>query len=635
MAIRAVRSFMGILFLVSSSFEDAPDTDDLRVALRALAGILVAPRTGTMAILSLRGVCQSYQDRPLLVGVDLTVEAGERLALVGHNGSGKSTLLSILAGLHVPDSGERAAQRGLKLEYLEQEPHLDPEASVRALVRGHQHELSEHRIEELCTRLSVRDPDALCHTLSGGEKRRAALARALLSKPDLLLLDEPTNHLDAFVTDWLEDHLLETRTAFVLVTHDRYFLDRLVTRIAELDRGALFLYEGGYGDYLEQRAARLEVEAQDEGSRQILLRRETAWMRRGAPARTSKSKSRIQRYHALAGDAPVPLARELELYIPPGPRLGTRVLNLRGVTKGFGGRTLVPVLDLELGPGERLGVVGPNGAGKSTLVKLCMGLLAPDAGTIERGETVRFASVSQDKSELDPTKTVVEEIASGQELVRVGERSQRVETFLDRFLFPGTRKQQLIGKLSGGERSRVLLAKLLLQGGNVLVLDEPTNDLDLATLRALEEALLAFEGSALLISHDRWFLDRVATRLVYLDGEGGARLFYGDFSALLETLAREREVAKPEREVKRDPREEGERTKKKGLAPWQQREYDGLLGKIAELESQETALAARLADPLLYTKPRAEIEAAQQQHHARAQDLAAAMARWEELESLR
>ncbi len=588
-----------------------------------------------MAILSLRGVRQSYQDRPLLAGVDLTLESGERLALVGHNGSGKSTLLSILAGVHVPDSGERAVQRGLKLEFLEQEPQLDPQASVRAVVRGREQELSEHRIEELCSRLAVRDPDALVHTLSGGEKRRAALARALLSKPDLLLLDEPTNHLDAFVTDWLEDHLLETRTAFVLVTHDRYFLDRLVTRIGELDRGQLFLYEGGYGDYLEQRAARLEVEQKDEGTRQILLRRETAWMRRGAPARTSKSKSRIQRYHALAGDVPVPLARELELEIPPGPRLGSRVLALRGVSKGFGGRTLVPELDLEFGPGERLGIVGPNGAGKSTLVKLCMGLLQPDAGTIERGETVRFASVSQDKSELDPTKTVVQEIAQGQELVRVGDSALRVETFLERFLFPGTRKQQLVGRLSGGEKSRVLLAKLLLQGGNVLVLDEPTNDLDLATLRALEEALLAFEGSALLISHDRWFLDRVATRLLYLDGEGHARLHYGDFSDLLETLARERAAARPEREERRDPREDVERAKKKGLAPWQQREYEGLLGKIAQLETQETALAARLADPALYTRSRAEIEAAQHEHHARAQELAAAMARWEELEGLR
>ncbi|MBK7643568.1 MAG: ATP-binding cassette domain-containing protein [Planctomycetes bacterium] len=588
-----------------------------------------------MALLSLRDVRQSYQDRPLLAGVDLVVEPGERMALVGHNGSGKSTLLSILAGAHEPDSGERAVQRGLKLEFLEQEPHLDPAQSVRALVRGNQHELSEHRIEELCTRLCVRDPDALCGTLSGGERRRAALGRALLSKPDLLLLDEPTNHLDAFVTDWLEDHLLETRTAFVLVTHDRYFLDRVVSRIAELDRGQLFLYEGGYRDYLEQRAARLVVEDKDESSRQILLRRETAWMRRGAPARTSKSKSRIQRFHELSGDAPVPLARELELEIPPGPRLGSRVLELHGVTKGYGGRTLVPQLDLELGPGERLGIVGPNGAGKSTLVKLCMGLLEPDSGTIERGETVRFASVSQDKSELDPAKTVVQEIASGQELVRVGERAQRVETFLERFLFPGTRKQQLVGKLSGGEKSRVLLAKLLLQGGNVLVLDEPTNDLDLATLRALEEALLAFEGSAIVVSHDRWFLDRVATRLVHLDGEGGARNFHGDFSSLLETLEAEREAAKPEREERRDTREDAERAKRKGLAPWQQREYDGLLGKIAELEAQETRLAARLAEPELYTQPRAAIEAAQQEHHARAQELAAAMARWEELEGLR
>ena len=588
-----------------------------------------------MALLSLRGIRQSYQERPLLAGVDLALEAGERLALVGHNGSGKSTLLSILAGLREPEAGERAVQRGLVLEYLEQEPRLDAQRRVRELVRGTQQELSEHRVEELCSHLDIRDPDALAGTLSGGERRRVALARALLSKPDLLLLDEPTNHLDAFATDWLEDHLLETRTAFVLVTHDRYFLDRVVTRIAELDRGRLFLYEGGYRDYLEQRAARRAVEEQDEASRQILLRRETAWMRRGAPARTSKSKARIQRYHALVDDAPVALPRELELAIPPGPRLGSRVLELAGVAKSLGGRRLFAGLDLELGPGERLGIVGPNGAGKSTLVQLCMGLVAPDEGTLERGETVRFARVTQEKSELDPAKTVVAEIAGDTELVRLGERAQRVESFLERFLFRGRAKQQLVGLLSGGEKSRVLLAKLLLQGGNVLVLDEPTNDLDLATLRALEEALLAFEGSALVISHDRWFLDRVATRLLYLDGCGGARLHYGDFSGLLETLEEERRAARPAREEKRETREEPERARKKGLAPWQQREYEGLLETIAALEAREAGLGARLADPALYARPRAEIEAAQREHAEAQAELARALSRWEELEGLR
>jgi ATP-binding cassette subfamily F protein uup len=589
-----------------------------------------------MSLVSLRGVVKNFRERPILDRVDLSISANERLALIGGNGSGKSTLLSILAGQTEADEGERAVQRGLRIAWLEQEPRLEPHWTIREAVQAASEEREQHEVEEVLSRLELGRIERTCGTLSGGERRRVDLARALVARPGLLLLDEPTNHLDAFTTDWLEDHLLATRTPFVLVTHDRYFLDRVVTRICELDRGQLHFTEGGYSDYLEERTRRLGVEAQNEASRQILLRRETAWMRRGAPARTTKAKARISRYEALVQDAPIALPRELELAIPEGPRLGSRVVTAHGISKSLGGRELLRKLDLELAPGEKLAVVGPNGAGKSTLLRILTGTLEPDSGRVDTGETVRFASVAQNKDTLDPAKTVAEEIAGRSELVRIGERELRVESFLDGFLFPGPQKRSPIGKLSGGEKSRVLLAKLLIQGGNVLVLDEPTNDLDLATLRALEEALLVFPGSCLIVSHDRWFVDRVANRILYLDGEGGARLHSGDLSSLLEALSKERSAARGS-ETKTAPRTTPTEApvRRKGLAPWQQREYDGLLERIAAAEATEKSAASALEDPGLYTGPRAVLAEKQAAHQAAQQQLEQLLARWEELESLR
>ena len=642
-----------------------------------------------MSLISLEGVTKGLNDRVLLDEVSMAVGEGERVGLLGPNGSGKSTLLRILAGLEPPDGGQRVMKRGLRLGYLEQEPELDGELTVREAVRSglgdhaevlaelegiharlgeaddgierllvRQSELEarlerlggydvEHRIESTLQALGLEDFEARCGRLSGGERRRVALAQLLLGGPELLLLDEPTNHLDALVTEWLEGWFLETRTPLLLVTHDRYFLDRVVDRIVELDRGKLVGYGGGYHEYLEARAARMAAEQKAESARLNQLRRETAWMRRGAPARTTKAKARIQRYEQLAGSAPAELPVELIYEIPPGPRLGSKVLEVKGITKSFGGRVVVPPLDLELSSGTRLGVVGPNGAGKSTLLSLLNGELEGDAGTRAVGDTVQFMGIDQLRAELDPELTVTETIVGRGAIVQVAGRSIRIESFLDKWGFPARAQHTLVSKLSGGERARLLLARLMTAEGNVLFLDEPTNDLDLATLRALEEALMAFPGAVVVVSHDRWFLDRVATQILYLDGHGGARLHHGDLSGLLEQLARER---KRDREVEatRTKEAKGARaaagapkdrakdaSRARRIAPWEQKELAQVEARIAEVEAELAAIDERLADPELYDGPRAAAEELQAARSELDSELAGAYARWEELEALR
>jgi len=639
-----------------------------------------------VSLITVENLSRHHGARELLRDVSFVLGDGERVGLVGPNGGGKSTLLRILAGAEVADGGTVTVQRGLSVGWLEQDPALDPTLSVRdavrrglhrrdavlaemqatademehapaerldALLARHtrlEHELDalgghdvEHRVEATLHSLDLPDFDALCGALSGGERRRVALARLILARPDLLLLDEPTNHLDAFVTDWLEDWFLDTRVPLLLVTHDRYFLDRVVDRILELDRGRLIGCDGGYTEYVQARAERLAAEAHAESSRLNLLRRETAWIRRGPPARTTKPKARIHRYEKLVADAPVLTAADLELVIPPGPRLGTRVLEAHGISKRFGARVVLPKLDLEIGAGTRLGIVGPNGAGKTTLLNILLGRLAPDTGRVETGETVRFMGIDQQRTDLDPDKTIAEEVAGRSDLVLVDGRSLRVEGFLERFGFPVNRQHTLVGHLSGGERNRVLLAKLLCAGGNVLVLDEPTNDLDLATLRALEEALLIFPGAVLVVSHDRWFLDRIATHILHLDGHGGARLHTGDLSSLLDRIKKEAAAARDAQAAAGRAAKSGAPAaaateasrKRKKLAPWQAKELQEIEKQLPQVEAELAAVDAELAQPSLYTGPAAKRERVQARRATLAAESAKLYARWEELEALR
>ncbi|MBK7878128.1 MAG: ATP-binding cassette domain-containing protein [Planctomycetes bacterium] len=633
-----------------------------------------------MSLLTLQSITKTLRDCLFFSSITLTLSPTTRLALVGPNGSGKSTLLRILAGTDTADTGTRSTRRDLRLAYLSQSPTLPTAPTLRAAIHASlterastlaaldtlRHELAtadatrttqllarQSALETQLTTLGGHDIDPTIDTelahfglhdadrpfdsFSQGELRRAALACLFLAGPELLLLDEPTNQLDVFTIDALEDRLIEERRPFVLVTHDRYFLDRVVTEIAELDRGALHVYEGNYADYLAARADRLSTEDRQNSARNAVILRETAWMRRGAPARSTKQKARITRFEELTAEGLQSRSRELELELLPGPRLGSRVVALRSVSKSAAGRVVLSKLDFELLPGERVGLVGANGAGKSLLLALCSGAVLPDSGTRELGETVRFAALDAQRQPLDPAKTVLQELAGRSDQIQVGDRVVRAESFLERFLFPGTMKHAPIRQLSGGERMRVLLAKLLIAGGNVLLLDEPTNDLDLATLRAFEETLTEFAGSALIVSHDRWFLDRVATRILYLDGKGAIRHHVGDLSSLLETLAEEQAArtttkssAAPRASAK--PAAEEPKKRAKGLAPWEQREYDELLATIAKTEGELATLDAALADPALYTTRRAELAPLQTKRAAVQTTLDTSYARWQVLE---
>jgi len=524
-------------------------------------------------IYSMMKVGKYHNKKPVLKDISLSYFYGAKIGVLGLNGSGKSTLLRIMAGVDKDFVGQASLSPGYSVGFLEQEPHLDEDKTVRQVVeegvqqtvdllkefeeinlkfaepmsddemnklierQGEvQEQLDAHDAWDLDSRLemamdALRCPpgDSPVKVLSGGEKRRVALCRLLLQKPDILLLDEPTNHLDAETVAWLEHHLQRYEGTIIAVTHDRYFLDNVAGWILELDRGEGIPWKGNYSSWLEQKQERLRREEKSESDRQKTLERELEWIRLTPKARHAKSKARITAYEKMLAQESDQRARDLELYIPPGPRLGGVVIEADGVAKGYGERLLFENLSFQLPPGGIVGVIGPNGAGKTTLFRLITGQEQPDAGSFKVGDTVKLAYVDQSRT-LDPDKTIWEEVTGGEEMIRLGKLQVNSRGYVARFNFSGSDQQKKVGVLSGGERNRVHLAKMLREEGNVLLLDEPTNDLDVNTMRALEEALENFAGCAVVISHDRWFLDRIATHILAFEGDSRVVYFDGNYS---------------------------------------------------------------------------------------------------------
>jgi sulfate-transporting ATPase len=527
-------------------------------------------------IYTMKGVSKVYPpNRFVLKNIYLSYFYGAKIGVLGLNGSGKSSLLKIMAGVDTEFLGEAFPAKKMKVGYLEQEPHLDETLSVRdnifsqmgdlpKLLKDYnaindkfsdpdldpdemtklidkQGELQEkiealggwevdQKIEIVIDALRCPDADQMVTHLSGGEKRRVALARLIMSSPDILLLDEPTNHLDAESVAWLEQYLAKFPGTVIAVTHDRYFLDNVAGWILELDRGEGIPWKGNYSSWLEQKDKRLASEEKEQSKKAKTLERELEWIRQGAKARQSKSKARISAYENLMKEPSAEKLQEMSIYIPPGPRLGDIVIEATGVTKGYGKKLLLDKVDFTIPKGAIVGVIGPNGVGKSTLFRMITGKETADNGTFKVGQTVKIAYVDQTRETLDPNKSVYEELSGGSDLIKLGARELNARQYVSWFNFSGSDQQKKVGTLSGGERNRVNLAKILKEGANLLLLDEPTNDLDVNTMRALEEALLEFGGSVVVISHDRWFLDRICTHIMAFEGDSKTYFYPGNFS---------------------------------------------------------------------------------------------------------
>lgn len=525
-------------------------------------------------IYSMYRVSKFYEKKPILKNISLSYFYGAKIGVLGLNGSGKSSLLRILAGVDSEFEGKISLAPGFTVGFLEQEPALDESMTVRQAVEQGvqatvdllaefnainekfaepmsddemnalidkqakvQDKLDAVNAWELDSRLEMAMDALRCppgemqiKVLSGGEKRRVALTRLLLQEPDILLLDEPTNHLDAETVAWLEQHLQRYKGTVIAVTHDRYFLDNVAGWILELDRGEGIPWKGNYSSWLDQKQKRLQQEEKQESSRQKTLARELEWIQMSPKGRHAKSKARIKSYESLLEEGSEKRAEQIEIYIPPGPRLGKLVIEAEKVSKGFEDRLLVENMSFSLPPGGIIGVIGPNGAGKTTLFEMITGQQSPDQGLIRVGETVKLSYVDQSRDSLDPEKTIWETISDGQDTVKLGNREVNSRAYVGRFNFTGAEQQKKVGLMSGGQRNRVHLARMLKDGGNVLLLDEPTNDLDVNTLRALEEALANFAGCAVVISHDRWFLDRIATHILAFEGDSQVVWFDGNYT---------------------------------------------------------------------------------------------------------
>jgi ATP-binding cassette subfamily F protein uup len=621
------------------------------------------------ALLSANELRLSYHVQRLLDGATLAIAPGEKVGLVGRNGSGKTTLLKILGGEQQADAGEISRRRSLRVGYLPQEFELDGAETVRENIlagaadlmewlrvyeagEGSDAELAQlqHRIEDadgwnldtriksIATALAAPPLDTTVGPLSGGEKRRVALCRALVGQPDLLLLDEPTNHLDAESIRWLETFIGNFAGAVIFVTHDRYFLDVIATRIVELAGGRCFSHPGNYPAYLEAKAVRQQIADQSERRRQRFIRAELEYVRAGVRAQRSKSRHRLDTFYEVAGLEAPPEEREMDLLIPRAPDMGNIGVELLGagarVGEGSEERWLFRDLTLSLRAGQCTGVVGRNGVGKTTLLRLCLGEREPDEGTVTIGKKVVFNYIDQSRMQLDGSGTVMAEVEDTDGTVYFGGQAISVRGYLRRFLFEDTRANERVDRLSGGERARLLLAKVLKRGGNVLVLDEPTNDLDLASLRILEEALANFAGSSLVVSHDRFFLDRICDQIVAFDDEG-VFVTPGNFSYYLENKKRRAEQGKSSAETASSrsvaaPARNA--PKKRKLSFKEQRELDGMEASILEREQRAQELEAQLNDPAFYRDRAAEAPRVATEIEQAKRDIARLYARWEQLE---
>ena len=634
-----------------------------------------------MPVLVASDLQKAFGPQIVLDAVALSIEEGERIGLVGVNGSGKSTLARILALADQPDSGSIAVRSEARVAYLPQEPTFDPDRSVRQIAaeglgawteardrhdaavaslssgRGDTAALVEqqaraaadverlggwermYQVEAVLGHLGLRDPEALVATLSGGELRRLALARILVARPDLAILDEPTNHLDVETIEWLERYLIEEhRGALLLITHDRYVLDRVAQRTLELDRGRLFSYDGGYEDYLEAKAERQGLEARTESNRQNFLRTELEWLGRQPKARTTKQKARIQRAIEALGTSAPPAERRVALSLD-GPRTGKTIIELHDLRLRLGDKLLIDGVTLLLGKGERIGIVGRNGTGKTSLLRTILGQLQPESGSVVVGVNSKLAYFDQARTGLDDARSIHDNVGEGRKTIQVAGKPVEVTSYLGRFLFDASKQRQPVGSLSGGERARVALAILMRDGGNVVMLDEPTNDLDVATLSALEQMLVESDGTALVVTHDRWFLDRVATSLLVFEGDGKVVLYPGNYETWrrlkAEQTAREAEaLASRSAFAQPSPSVRPPKPKSAKALTWSEaRELEGIVDRIEQAEAQVSALEEQLADPTLYSRRAGEV-AGLKTSLEHAKSLAGSLtARWEELEA--
>jgi ABC transport system ATP-binding/permease protein len=625
-------------------------------------------------ILAATDLVVRYNERTILDAATLGIDEGDRIGLVGRNGCGKTTFLKILAGLQTPDSGEVTARRELVVSYLSQDFTLEASLDVRGNVRrgawrtldliaefeslpaeSKRHEELERRIEALeGWTLDQRVETAMSHlncppggrridSLSGGEQRRVALARAIVSQPELLILDEPTNHLDPESIEWVAGFLENFRGAFLVVTHDRYFLDRVVNRIVELSNGKFFGHAGNYTDYLLDKAERQAADASIEHKRQMFLKKELAWVRQGPRAQRSKQKNRFERYYDTAAQEGAPVEEDMELVIPPPPPLGNRVVELTNLGMELGGRALFNGFNFAFENGRRIGICGRNGLGKTTLLKLIIGRLAPSEGTVKIGQLTKFNYVDQSRLQLDDERTVLDEAADGTEFVQWGESKISLRSYLKRFLFADERITTQVKHLSGGERSRLLLARILKCGGNFLMLDEPTNDLDLPTLRVLEEALLAFPGVVCVVSHDRYFLNRVCTDILAFEGDGAIHHSAGDYDYYLEKKWKAAEAAaRPTMTARKSAmtssRHAGAAANpaKPGKLSFKEvRELEGMEPQILALEEEIARIEGLFASPDYHRTHAAQTNELLAELAAAKEKLPRLYARWEELEALK